>query len=112
CNLRWLVVGERVLFGGSMWGVGRIPLTGPWIAWQLLGWIYCALVTVYLFGKGVWWLVLRVRGAPYAVVADASRNAAALGEQRRTAHRAPVLSRSRFLARATHTYVGAGVAVS
>src|SRR6266516_5860573 len=38
-NLPWLVVGQRVLFGGTMWGVGRIPLTGPWIAWQLLGWI-------------------------------------------------------------------------
>ena len=45
-NLPWLVVGERVLFGGSMWGVGRIPFTGPWIAWQLLGWIFCALVNV------------------------------------------------------------------
>jgi predicted MPP superfamily phosphohydrolase len=111
-NLPWLVVGQRVLFGGSMWGVGRIPFTGPWIAWQLLGWIYCALVTVYLFGKGVWWLVLRVRGAPYAVVADASRNAAAQGEQPRTAHRAPVLSRRRFLARATYGYAGAGTALS
>ncbi|PYO97398.1 MAG: hypothetical protein DMD60_07130 [Gemmatimonadetes bacterium] len=111
-NLPWLVVGQRVLFGGSVWGVGRIPLTGPWIAWQLLGWIYCALVTVYLFGKGVWWLVLRVRGARYAVVADASRNAAAQGEQPRTAHRAPVLSRRRFLARATYAYAGAGTALS
>jgi predicted MPP superfamily phosphohydrolase len=95
-----------------MWGVGRIPFTGPWIAWQLLGWIYCALVTVYLFGKGVWWLVLRVRGAPYAVVADASRNADAQGEQPRTAHGAPVLSRRRFLARATYAYAGAGTALS
>src|SRR5213594_1962682 len=52
-NLPWLVVGERVLFGGSMWGVGRIPFTGPWIAWQLLGWIYCALVSVYIVGGAV-----------------------------------------------------------
>src|SRR5213079_2202723 len=36
-NLPWLVVGQRVLFGGSMWGVGRIPFTGPWIAWQHVG---------------------------------------------------------------------------
>ena len=50
-NLPWLVVGQRVLFGGSMWGVGRIPFTGPWIAWQLLGWIYCALVTLYVLAK-------------------------------------------------------------
>src|SRR5207253_729126 len=47
-----------------------------------------------------------------AVVADASRNAARQGEQPRTAHRAPVLSRRRFLARATYTYAGAGVALS
>src|SRR5213080_4225713 len=53
-NLPWLVVGERVLFGGSMWGVGRIPFTGPWIAWQLLGWIFCALVSVYIVGRAVW----------------------------------------------------------
>ncbi len=111
-NLPWLVVGQRVLFGGSMWGVGRIPFTGPWIAWQLLGWIFCALVTVYLLGKAVWWLVLRLRGARYAVAAAADRNAAALGEQPRTADGARVLSRRRFLARATYAYVGAGTALS
>jgi len=111
-NLPWLVVGERVLFGGSMWGVGRIPLTGPWIAWQLLGWIYCGLVTVYLFGKGVWWLALKLRGTRYAVAAEADHHAAALGEQRRTADSARVLSRRRFLARATYAYAGAGVALS
>jgi len=111
-NLPWLVVGQRVLFGGSMWGVGRIPFTGPWIAWQLLGWIFCALVTVYLLGKAVWWLVLRLRGARYAVAAAADRNAAALGEQPRTADGARVLSRRRFLVRATYAYVGAGTALS
>src|SRR5437867_353151 len=72
-NLPWLVVGQRVLFGASMWGVGRIPFTGPWIAWQLLAWIYCALVTVYLFGKGVWRLAQRVRGAWYVVRGGASQ---------------------------------------
>ncbi len=111
-NLPWLVVGQRVLFGGTMWGVGRIPLTGPWIAWQLLGWIYSALVTVYLFGKGTWWLALKLRGARYAVAAAADHNAAALGEQPRTADGARVLSRRRFLARATYAYAGAGVALS
>src|SRR5438094_8976871 len=50
-NLPWLYVGQRLLFGGSLWGVGRIPFTGPWIAWQLLGWIYCALVTLYFLAK-------------------------------------------------------------
>ncbi len=111
-NLPWLVVGQRVLFGGSMWGVGRIPFTGPWIAWQLLGWIFCALVTVYLLGKAVWWLVLRLRGARYAVAAAADRNAAALGEQPRTADGARVLSRRRFLVRATYAYAAAGTALS
>ena len=99
-NLPWLVVAWRVLFGGSMWGVGRIPFTGPWIAWQLLGWILCALVAAYLLGKGMWWLVLKVRAA------------VAHREQPRTADGAPVLSRRRFLARATYTYAGAGAALS
>src|SRR6266571_2341295 len=52
-NLPWLFVAQRVLLGGSVWGVGRVPFTGPWIAWQLLGWIYCALVTMYVVGKAV-----------------------------------------------------------
>src|SRR6266496_6067095 len=50
-NVPWLFVGWRVLFGGSVWGVGRISFTGPWIAWQLLGWIFCALVALYLVGR-------------------------------------------------------------
>ena len=104
-NLPWLVVGQRVLFG-SMWGVGRIPLTGPWIAWQLLGWIYCALVTLYVVAKAI------VRG---------SRELGAVlsGARKDVAHRdeplpAPssLLSRRRFLARATYAYAGAGVALS
>src|SRR3989454_2757522 len=44
-NLPWLLVAVRVLFG-SVWGIGRIPYLGPWIAWQILGWIFCGLVTV------------------------------------------------------------------
>ena len=110
-NLPWLVVAWRVLFGGSVWGVGRIPFTGPWIAWQLWGWIFCALVAVYLLGKGVWWLVLRVRGAWYAVAANEKRDPGAHQEQPRTANSAP-LSRRRFLARATYAYAGVGVALS
>src|SRR2546423_1913951 len=94
-----------------MWSIGRLPLTAPWIAGQLLGWIFCALVMVYLLGTGVWWLAGRVRGARYAVPADAHRDAAANREQPRTAHRA-LLSRRRFLARATYAYAGAGVALS
>jgi len=109
-NLPWVLVAQRALFG-SMWSIGRLPFTAPWIAWQLLGWIFCALVTVYLLGKGVWWLAGRVRGARYAVAADANRDPAANREQPGTVHSAQ-LSRRRFLARATYTYAGAGVALS
>jgi len=109
-NLPWLVVGQRVLFGGGLWGVGRIPLTGPWIAWQLLGWIYCALVTVYLLGKVLWWLGAKLRGKRGA---GPSAEDAAPHAQRREPLPAPrSLSRRRFLARATYAYAGAGVALS
>lgn len=62
-NIPWLLVGARVLFGGSVWSVGRIPFTGPWIAWQLLGWIYGALVAMYVLGKAIWWLARRLAGS-------------------------------------------------
>ncbi len=109
-NLPWLVVGQRVLFGGGIWGVGRIPLTGPWIAWQLLGWIYCALVTVYLLGKGAWWLTTKLRGA-WLVVRRGVEAGDAVREQPLTTHHA-LVSRRKFLARATYVYAGAGVALS
>ena len=111
-NVPWLFIGARVLFGGSMWSIGRIPFTGPWMAWQLLGWIYGALVAVYVLGKAVWWVVTKVRGARYAVAVDAKGGSVAQREQPRTANRAPVLSRRRFLARATYLYAGAGAALS
>ena len=95
-NFPWIFVARRVLFG-TVWGLGRIPYLGPWIAWQMLGWIFCGLVTVYLIMKGAWWAWQRVRGAP---------------KQPRTAHTAPSLSRRQFLARATYTYAGLGAAVS
>ena len=110
-NVPWLFVGWRVLFGGSVWGVGRISFTGPWIAWQLLGWIFCALVTVYLFGKGVWWLARKVRGAWYVVRDGASWAPGSPRLQPLTTHHA-VLSRRRFLARATYLYAGVGAALS
>src|SRR2546423_13391055 len=94
-NLPWVFVAQHALFG-SMWSVGRLPLTGPWIAWQLLGWIFCALVAVYLLGKGAWWLAGRGRGARYAVAADANRP----------------LSRRRFPARAADSYAGARAALT
>jgi uncharacterized protein len=98
-NIPWLVVGWRVLFGGNVWSIGRIPFTGPWLTWQLLGWIYCALVTVYLIGKGIWWVAARVRGSRErgAVPSAAPRSQ---------------ISRRRFLARATYAYAAAGTALS
>jgi predicted MPP superfamily phosphohydrolase len=110
-NLPWLVVGQRVLFGGSMWGVGRIPFTGPWIAWQLLGWIYCALVTVYLFGKMLWWLGAKLRGKRGAGPSAAENGALAQRGEPLPAPRS-LLSRRRFLARATYAYAGVGTALS
>jgi predicted MPP superfamily phosphohydrolase len=110
-NIPWLLVGWRVLFGGSVWGVGRIPFTGPWIAWQLLGWIFCALVSLYLLGKVVWWLATNVRGAWYVVASDAGRSPDLHGEAPRTTPDAP-LSRRRFLAKATYAYAAAGTALS
>ena len=112
-NFPWIFVARRVLFG-TVWGVGRIPYLGPWIAWQMLGWIFCGLVTVYLLMKGIWWLWERVRGARYAgksgetsaVVEGGSAPAA-------TAHGAlRTVSRRQFLARATYLYAGVGAAVS
>ena len=31
-NIPWIFVAHRVLFG-TVWGIGWIPFTGPWIAW-------------------------------------------------------------------------------
>ena len=100
-NLPWVLVAQRALFG-SMWSIGRLPLTGPWIAWQLLGWIFCALVAVYLLGKGGWWVVGKLRG---------ERGAGPSGQEPLPAP-SSLMSRRRFLARATYTYAGAGVALS
>ncbi len=110
-NLPWLVVGQRVLFGGTMWGVGRIPLTGPWIAWQLLGWIYGALITVYLLGKMLWWLVAKLRGERGAGP-SAERGSPDLQRQEPLPAPRSQMSRRRFLARATYAYAGAGAALS
>jgi predicted MPP superfamily phosphohydrolase len=105
-NIPWLIVGVR-MFSGSLWGISRVPYIAPWIAWQLLGWIFCGLVALYLLGKGVVWLVGRiVRRAPSAVSQESQQSGAPL-----TAHSAR-LSRRQFLARATYAYAAAGLGVS
>jgi predicted MPP superfamily phosphohydrolase len=107
-NLPWIFVARRVLFG-TVWGVGRIPYLGPWIAWQMLGWIFCALVCVYVFGRGVWWLSGKARGA-----LGVGRAAPAPGthDHARPPTTDRLLSRRRFLARATYTYAAAGTSLS
>jgi hypothetical protein len=74
-NIPWLIVGVR-MFSGSLWGISRIPYIAPFIAWQFLGWVFCGLVSVYLLGKGAWWLVGKLRGV-WGVGRDARRDAPA-----------------------------------
>src|SRR6266705_53766 len=57
-NLPWLAVAWRVLFD-TVWGVSWVPFIGPFMAWQLLGWVFCGLVAVYLAFKGILWVVGR-----------------------------------------------------
>src|SRR5438445_10271403 len=64
-NFPWLFVARRVLLG-SVWGMGRIPYLGPWIAWQMLGWVFFGLVAVYVIAKAVVWLGKSVGRAPSA----------------------------------------------
>lgn len=104
-NIPWLFVAGRALFG-SVWGIGRIPYLGPWIAWQVLGWIFCALVAVYVIAKAV------VRGSRElgAVLSRAGKAAEHDGAPL-PASGSP-LSRRRFLASAVYSYAAAGVALS
>ena len=96
-NLPWLVVAFRLFFG-SVWGLGRIPFIGPFMAWQFLGWVYCMLVAVYVLLKAV-------SRASRAVVSRFR----ATPDARLTTHG---LSRRRFLAQATYAYAAVGTVVS
>ena len=107
-NVPWVFVARRVLFG-SVWGIGRIPYIAPWIAWQMLGWVFCALVTVYLLGKGVVGLAKRGRRA-LVVGRVAAEQAPDTNALRPRPH--AQLSRRQFLARATYAYAAAGLGLS
>ncbi|HET9706881.1 MAG TPA: hypothetical protein VFP39_01120, partial [Gemmatimonadales bacterium] len=48
----WVFVARRVLFG-SVWSGGSVPMLAPWLAWQLLGWMFGAAVSLYIGGKAV-----------------------------------------------------------
>lgn len=109
-NLPWIIIARRMLFG-SLWGIGRIPWIAPWVAWQMMGWVFCGLVTVYLLGKGVWWLIGKLRGE-WGVVRDgADERAGPTGEVPLPTPHSP-LSRRQFLARATYAYAAAGLGLS
>src|SRR2546429_4030264 len=103
-NLPWLAVAHRVLFD-TVWGVTWIPLTGPFLAWQMLGWVFCGLVAVYLALKGVLWVVGKLErwkvGRTDPLVTFELSNVPSVQ-----------LTRRQFLARATYMYAGAGAALS
>lgn len=92
-NLPWIFVARRVLFG-SVWSKGWIPYIGPWIAWQMLGWVFLGLVAIYVVFKG---LALCAQGL-------------------RRSERLPTpgshITRRQFLVRGTYAYAGAGLALS
>jgi hypothetical protein len=92
-NFPWIFVGRRVLFG-SVWSKGWIPYVGPWVAWQMLGWIFLALVAVYVLAKGAGLCVRGIRK----------------GERRASTGQG--LTRRQFLVRGTYAYAGAGLALS
>ena len=103
-NIPWVIVGVR-MFSGSLWGISRVPYIAPWIAWQFLGWIFCGLVSLYLLGKGLVWLVKKVRGE-WGVVRDGAHPKVPLPPPH--SH----VSRRQFLARATYAYGAIGVGFS
>ena len=104
-NLPWVLVAGRAL-SGSMWSVGRIPYLGPWIAWQLLGWIFGVLVAVYVAGKAVWYI------GGQAVKWSGGQSSRGPSDRPAAAPSACRISRRRFLARATYSYAAAGAALS
>jgi predicted MPP superfamily phosphohydrolase len=103
-NVPWIFVVHRVLYG-TVWGISWIPFTGPWIAWQLLGWTFLAVVVLYLVLKGLLWLVgqieRRTLGRVDPVVAFELSDTPAVQ-----------LSRRQFLARGTYAYATVGAALS
>lgn len=99
-NFPWLFLAQRVLFG-SMWSGRGVPMMAPWLAWQLLGWMFEALVSVYIAGKAVVWVIRKLRGrwgvGGVHPIASPSQ---------------PRLSRRRFLARATYAYAATGITLT
>jgi uncharacterized protein len=105
-NLPWIIIARRMLFG-SLWGIGRIPWIAPWVAWQMMGWVFCGVVTLYLLGKMVVW----GSGELGAVLSRARRGSGSHRPEPLPAPRSQ-LSRRQFLARATYAYASAGLGLS
>ena len=106
----WIFVARRVLLG-SVWSGGRIPLLAPWLAWQLLGWMFGALVSAYILGKAIVWVTRKLRG-DRGVVRDGA-NRTPISHRREplpTPHSR--ISRRRFLARATYAYAATGLGLT
>ena len=98
-NIPWGIVAVR-MFSGSLWGISRVPYIAPWIAWQFLGWIFCALVALYVLTKAVWrlggWAVRKQGRSPTP----------------EPLNRPTAISRRQFLVRATYAYGAVGVGFS
>jgi hypothetical protein len=90
-NFPWIFLARRVLFG-SVWSKGWIPYIGPWVAWQMLGWVFLGLVAIYVVFKGVVLCAGRLR--------------------KRERHPGTGITRRQFLIRGTYAYAGAGFALS
>ena len=109
-NFPWIFVARRVLFG-SVWSKGWIPYIGPWVAWQMLGWVFLGLVAVYVTFKGIVWCWGKRRGMVGKW--DSPRG----GESRSSAESPTpppphALTRRQFLVRGTYAYAGTGLALS
>jgi uncharacterized protein len=109
-NVPWIFVARRVLFG-TVWGTGGIPYLGPWIAWQMMGWVFCGLVSVYLLGKGAWWLAGKLGGEWGVVRGGPDRHPDTHRHVPFPTPHSPI-SRRQFLAHATYVYAGAGLGLS
>ena len=106
----WIFVARRVLLG-SVWSGGSIPMLAPWLAWQLLGWMFGALVSMYILVKAGVWTLRKLRGA-WGVVRDGAGRKPALERQVPLPTPHSPLSRRRFLARATYGYAATGLALT
>lgn len=112
-NFPWVFVARRVVFG-SAWAHGWVPLVGPWVAWQMLGWVFLGFVSIYVALKGVGWCGQKLRG-DVGKWDSPRKHGLPSSEEGPTSPRPHIptrLSRRQFLVRGTYAYAGAGMALS